>query len=312
MLITGNYHYIRESYDAPFPSIFGVTPASFENQLKQLKDIGKFVNQRELLENTEYIIRSNEKFLLVTFDDGLKEQYEVAKPILDRLNIEAIYFINSINHIEKRVSMVHQIQLVRSVYAPKKIVDEVEKIGVKLTREEMIKATKHYNYDSAEAAATKYLLNFKLNLGLRDQIVNQLFKSYFDEEKVLTELYMSNKQLKHLGEELALGNHTHSHLGLGIYDYNIINEEVKKTKNFLEKSTNQEIKTISYPYGSKEACADPVSAIAQSTGHKVGFTMHRDIAKEEDSYLLLNRFDCNDLPGGKNESLFRSISNINN
>ena len=35
MLIVSNYHYIRKSFEAPYKSIFGVTPKEFKSQLKE-------------------------------------------------------------------------------------------------------------------------------------------------------------------------------------------------------------------------------------------------------------------------------------
>ncbi|NEV93934.1 polysaccharide deacetylase family protein [Psychroflexus sp. YR1-1] len=275
----------------------------FKNQISLLSAYGQFVSQKDLLDNTEEIIRSDKKFLLLTFDDGLKEQYEIAKPILDQLGIPAIYFINSINHIEKKVSMVHKIQLVRSVMSPARLINEIQNYNIRFSKAEVQKAIKHYNYDSENAALTKYLLNFKLETSLRDQIIDKLFDEVFTEEDVADNLYMDINHLKTLGDEFSLGNHTHSHLALGLQTKETITEEINQTKEFLENTTHQEIVSISYPYGSREVCTQPVEEIARQTNHKLGFTMTRDYSKHEDSFLMLNRFDCNDVPGGKNEKM---------
>jgi peptidoglycan/xylan/chitin deacetylase (PgdA/CDA1 family) len=304
MLITSNYHYIKTSFEAKYPSIFGLTPDLFKHQLNQLTKIGTFVNQKQLLENREHIMRSDEKFLLVTFDDGFKEQFEIAKPILDDLKIPAIYFINSINHLEKKVSMVHKIQLLRSVASPEEITKEIENYDIRLNAQEYKKAITHYSYDTNQAAAIKYLLNFKLKITVRDKIITRLFDAYFNELEVVEGLYMTKKQLNILGAESSLGNHTHSHLGLGLYDAKTIYNEIKLTKKFLEDTSVQEIKTISYPYGSPEACMSPVADFAKKLNHEIGFTMNRGISQKEPSFLMLNRFSCSDLPGGKNEKLF--------
>ena len=58
--------------------------------------------------------------------------------------------------------------------------------------------------------------------------------------------------------------------------------------------------TISYPYGAKEACSSPVAETAAALGHKIGFTMERGNNVFGADKLLLKRFDCNDVVGGKN------------
>ncbi|HMK06210.1 MAG TPA: hypothetical protein VK476_01690, partial [Flavobacterium sp.] len=97
MLTVSNYHYIREDFSAPYPSIFGVTPQAFERQLLLLREMGTFIHPQDLINNADEILSSEQHFLLVTFDDGLKEQLTLAKPILDKLGIPALFFINSIN-----------------------------------------------------------------------------------------------------------------------------------------------------------------------------------------------------------------------
>jgi hypothetical protein len=75
---------------------------------------------------------------------------------------------------------------------------------------------------------------------------------------------------------------------------------LSKTRSYLEKLTKTKIVCVGYPYGSIEACAKPVSKLAKTLGHIVGFTMERGINMGDENKLLLKRFDCNDLPGGKN------------
>ena len=90
MLCVGNYHYIRTGFKAKYPSIFGFTPSQFKMQLENLSKYGEFISQPELLQKIEQPLQKN--YILITFDDGLKEQYEIAKPILDEMGIPFIFF----------------------------------------------------------------------------------------------------------------------------------------------------------------------------------------------------------------------------
>ena len=95
MLTVCNFHYIRTNFEKPYPSIFGVTPIEFDNQIKELKKIGEFISIDQLVNNIDEILVDTKNHLLITFDDGLKEQFELALPILEKNNIEALFFINS-------------------------------------------------------------------------------------------------------------------------------------------------------------------------------------------------------------------------
>lgn len=314
MLTVSNYHYIRTDFKTPYPSIFGVTPEAFKNQLIACQEIGEYIHPKDFLLNSEAIISSKDNYVMITFDDGLREQFQLAKPILDALDIPALFFVNSINFLEKKVSLVHKIHLLRSKIASKELLTALEashlQTTIVLTREEKKKAELHYNFDDSEAAQLKYILNFKLTVAQQSKVITNLFERYFDPVAVNKELYMDEKQLKILGAEEMLGSHAHSHLPLGYLSSEIINDELSKTKNYLEKLCNKEIDFISYPYGSLEACAKPVPEIAKSLGYKFGFTMERGINCGGEDELLLKRFDCNDLPLGKNEKVFNNANSL--
>lgn len=50
MLIAVNYHYIRERFDEPYPSIFGVTPSEFAQQLDALGAEATFVGASDIVD----------------------------------------------------------------------------------------------------------------------------------------------------------------------------------------------------------------------------------------------------------------------
>lgn len=304
MLTVSNYHYIREDFNAPFPSIFGVTPTCFENQIVLLNTTGQFITPDYLVNNIDFILASDDNYILITFDDGLKEQYETAKPILDKHNIKALYFINSINHIEKEVSLVHKIHLVRSQIKSAVLLEYIEKKlsnnNVKLSRTETEKAILHYNYDDTDSACLKYLLNFKLTSEQVKAVIDTLFYEKFDAENTLTSLYMNQKQLSELASKNMLGSHSHSHFALGLLPIEDIKNEMSKTIQFLNSFKKNDDLSISYPFGAKEACSSPVPETAALLGHKIGFTMERGSNAIDANKLLLKRFDCNDVIGGKN------------
>lgn len=297
MLIVTNYHYIREDFTTPYPSIFGLTPLQFRKQLEQLSDFGGFISQNELLDYRKKPLDKN--YFLISFDDGLKEQYELAKPILEAMGIPYIFFINTANFGNKKVSLVHKIHLVRSQLAPEKLLQKLQ--ANSLTKNEKKAALLHYNYDTEENAILKYFLNFKLSFEQQEDLIEPLFSTFFDEEELAEDLYFSEEMLQELHLKGVLASHSHRHLPLGRLASSEVKKEMENTQSFFMKTFGQRAKALSYPYGSRDSC-EGIGDILQETGFKLGFTMERaaNNSLHEDS-LLLARYDCNDLPGGKND-----------
>lgn len=302
MLTISNYHYIRENFNSNYPSIFGVTPDLFKKQLLLLKGKGDFISSNDLILNGDEIIKSKDNYYLITFDDGLKEQYNYALPILEELHIPVILFANSRNYQEKKVSAVHKIHLLRSMLSSKEFLSKINhQIDLNsISDADVEKAQSVYIYDDKETAVLKYLLNFKIDFKIQEVITNVVFKNYFNEDEVLNELYMSEKEIIHLSKRGFLGSHTHSHFPIGLLKDDEITFELEYSKLFFENLTNTKIETVAYPYGSPEACTSEVAKIAKKVGYKFGFTTTRGINNQNNNCLLLNRFDCNDMPGGKN------------
>ncbi len=296
-----NYHYIREDFSSAYPSIFGVTPAGFKRQLNQIKDVGDFISPSDFINSYKDIVASNDNFYFITFDDGLKEQFDLALPILDEFNIQAIFFANSLNSEQKKVSTVHKIHLLRSILPPNQILTELEQMKVKkLSDKEMGKALLCYRFDNVSSAELKYLLNFKIPLDLQESLINSIFKKFFDETEIVENLYMRKNQIQTLSDLNCLGSHSHSHYPLGRLEEDRIKFELVHSKEYFEKITKNPITMVAYPYGTADACTETVAEIAKKNGYLFGFTTKKGIVDKYQNNMLLNRFDCNDVIGGKN------------
>lgn len=301
MLSVSNYHYIRPIFDAKYPSIYGITPDDFRSQLLLLKNQGDFIEPNHLVVNLKEVLESNDNHYLITFDDGLKEQFEYALPILDELNIPAIFFVNSINHVEKKVSLAHKIHLARSVISSEIIYKElVDNTNRKLSQLEIKQAHQFYRFDNPQSAELKYFLNVLLDFATQEKFINGIFTLHFDEKEVLEKLYMSTNEIQQLIKRGFIGSHTHTHLPLGILDEQTVIYELETAKKYLEYLGGESINCVAYPYGTKEAATEEVGELAKQVGYKIGFTTKPGLNNESDNPLLLNRFDCNDLIGGKN------------
>ena len=306
MLIAVNFHYVRPSFDSRYPGIHGVTPAQFERQLILLSKAGSFVSPKQILSAVRGERELPGRSFIVTFDDGLKEQIQYAWPVLKRLGIPALFFVNTLPIELGGVSMVHKIQLLRAEVAPKlffqMLCEQAGRYGVDMALDvDQGKAVSQYPYDTAENASLKYLLNFTLASEERDKLIEGCFEEQFggQESAISRDLYMDVPQIAELGSHGCIGTHASQHLPLGLLTDKAIAENIAESLTTLKRWTGYRPFALSYPYGSKAACAPKVARMALSVGIEFAFTMERAGNPNLKQPLFLARFANNDLPGGK-------------
>jgi peptidoglycan/xylan/chitin deacetylase (PgdA/CDA1 family) len=319
LLIAVNYHYIRRDFRTPYSGIYGLTPEQFESQLLKLDAMGSFVSAGDIIQSLDGKKSLPDKAILITFDDGLREQYELALPVLDKLGIPAVLYINTQNIAECKVSLVHKIHLLLTNVPYEEYQAEILKQAAALFEKDLSmvdrpKAIEHYNYDEPERAVVKYFLNFCLSFEEQSEIIGLFFEKIFPgkEEVICDDLYLTEQQIKILSERGYLGSHSHRHIPLGLYTDEEIEKDISRSAEIIHSITGRRPLTISYPYGSREAAAESVLAIAGKSVFRFGFTMERAANVNFVAALGLSRFDCNDVPGGKSalfpdETFFESI-----
>lgn len=304
MIVGIGYHYVRPSFASPYPGIFGLTPAELRAQLELLAREGKFIGQDDLRRALAGEARLPENGWLVTFDDGLREQYEHALPVLDAMGIPAIFFANTLPLAERRPVLVHMTHLLRSQVAPTALGEAIKgiagELGISLGDVDGVRATTQYRYDTAEVAQLKYLLNFALPVEDRERVVDACFDRLlgWSGAEVCRELYMDRDQLKALASRDMLGSHAHSHRPLGTLEASQIEREIAASLDLLEEWTGVRVDSLAYPYGSREACAPLAGEIAAGLNIAMGFTMERAGIDGSSPRLFLPRCAPNDLPGG--------------
>ncbi len=311
MLLAVGYHYVRESANYPHPAIYPVRPAQLEAQLGELGRHFAFVSGDAILEAVHSGKPLPPRACLITFDDGLRCQYENALPVLDRLNVPALFFVCGRPLERGRALHVHRVHFVRANVAPGDIAAALRaratRAGVsrvEFDRQREI-ACRTYRYDEPEAALVKWYLNFGLERDEAERFVEALFGDLVDDEAAWCEAtYMGRSQVRDLAERRYLGHHTFDHLPLATLDEAQMHQQVTSNQRLLgEISGGLEIPFVSYPYGGENAVGRREAKFCQEVGLKLGFTVERAINATLEDPLLLARVDTNDAPGGKHPQI---------
>jgi peptidoglycan/xylan/chitin deacetylase (PgdA/CDA1 family) len=303
-LVAVNFHYVRPTFDDPHPGVHGCTPAAFEAQLRALGRAGAFVSLADVLAAVDGAPLPP-RAVLVTFDDGLREQAEHALPVLDRLGVPAAFFVNTAPIADGRVCTVHKLHLLRARIAPARLLAELEARAARMGAAfdmgaASIGASAQYRYDPPETARLKFVLNFGLDRATRDALVDGCFRDLVsdDERATADALYMDRGVLRELARRGWLGSHGHEHLPLAAVPIDDARADVAHALDHLERWTGVRPRAMSYPYGSRAACTPEAADVARAHGVRVAFTMERAANGDLRTPLLLARLDSNDAPGG--------------
>lgn len=300
------YHYVRDFSVTNYPRINGLDIVSFENQLKYFKKNFNLISMEEMI----YLNESNkalpENAMTLTFDDGYIDHFQYAFPILKKLKLTGAFYIPSKvieDHLVLDVNKIHfLLASLDESFLVKEIFNFLDKMRIQnnlKSNEDYFNLYKDngYHLDTPAVRFIKKMLQVGLPLDLRTNLVDELFKTYFDipETEFSKLLYMSLENMHEMiSEGMHIGSHAHSHVWLNSLNYDEQEIELKCSMDFLKKLKLKDNFTICYPYG---AYNNETVEISQKLGFKAGLTTKVGLAELDPSKMLsLSRFDTNDFP----------------
>ena len=295
MLLAVGYHYVADREPAEPRAIFPVTTAALAAQIELLAQSFELVSRDELVAAVAGESELPERACVLTFDDGLRCQLELALPVLERLGAPAIFFVPGLPLAEGRVLEVHKLHALRERVAD----DELRaRLPDDLPEVSQQDAQAHYRYDTPEAAELKFLLNIRLPADLRRKLVDELFAAEFPDEGAFADrLYMDTRQVAELEREhRAVGAHSYAHQPLATLSNGELEKDVKRVTQLLDEITGTKPLAFSYPYGTPETVDARAAQAVGEAGYRVAFTMRRTVNDSLAEPLLLARLDTNDAP----------------
>jgi len=305
------YHYIddEQKYKS---GIYPVSPERLSDQLDKIGKIFDFIGEKELVAAIEKKAVLPGKSCLVTFDDGLRCQYEKAIPILESKGIPAIFSVNTMPLSQEKACVVHKVHYLLAQISPDSLLNEVKKYHFELTGQNL-EIEKIFSglrkqegiYDEEPIFRLKLLINSWLDRNLSEKIINSIFKNFYgDESEFCRQWYMDKEQLLKIKESqlFSLGLHTASHIDFSALAKNEIAVDITDNFNYFKDELLMEaVSGISYPYGliSEAEINEKIKPTVVGFGIKYGLTTHKGINDNLNNPLFLKRFDANDVVGGK-------------
>jgi peptidoglycan/xylan/chitin deacetylase (PgdA/CDA1 family) len=248
------YHGLRTSsratVDIPFANLH-LTEDAFEAHCRLIADTCHPIDLTAFADAQVTERALPPRPVLVTFDDGYRSVFEMARPILRRYRIPAAVFVCSEPVKEQRLFW-------------------FDAVG-RAAGEEAVDAVRALPDDERRAAAGACEAKAAAGDPLAPMTPDQI------------------RQLA--DEGFAIGAHTASHAPLGISSPALQQEELESSRRTLESWTGQRVDALAYPWGAPRIDYTPQTvAIAERLGFTTAFTTKPDFARPNEPMLERSRF----------------------
>jgi peptidoglycan/xylan/chitin deacetylase (PgdA/CDA1 family) len=289
-LIVFTYHRIAEpGADLFYDPVISATPESFRAQVDCLSRSARILTLSEAIERIASPAPWREPAALVTFDDGYRDNFEIAAPILRDRGIPATFFLptafvesprlpwwDEVAYIIKQ-TRVRRLELCRgpdrtgngdaSASPPPLAID----LGA-----------------APRAAAIRAIIDTFLDETIRDErwFLERLAERAevdVDDEAMARALFTDWDQARRLtGPDtgLSVGSHGHSHHKLAGLDGDSQRRELVESKEILEDRLGREVVALAYPYGWPGTYTPQTKALAAGVGYRAAFASFEGINRQ--------------------------------
>lgn len=299
------YHYVRESLDASPPGVRPLLAGEFEAQLDWLEDNFRIIPANDFLVNLDRApTRGSKPLCLLTFDDGTRDQIEVAVPILRRRSLAATFFVLTWPPEDHRMPVTHALhwalgQPEDELWAKVRHFAKSKPRGADLlgSPEE---AAKIYHYETELRGLIKYAVNFAMSPDVAQAFMEELIESQgFDLNDLAEEWFLTSDQIQQLQSYgMEVGMHGCSHRSLSQIGVQGMAEEIAHSSVYLENLLGESPTWFACPFGGAQDGGEMavVHQACREAGVKAVITTQKGfVARGTDSYQI-PRFDCIDLP----------------
>lgn len=281
-LVVLAYHRIGDATDHWYDDeLYSATADGFRAQLLHLRRHVDLLSADALLDATRRgTLELRRPSALITFDDGYRDNCEVALPILRELGVPAVFFVAP-GYIDRpRLTWWDRVAY---------IVKRTERPSLALTYPEPL--TIDVRTDGRHAAIRQVLRAYKrtpdLDEGLFFARLEDAAGVPGSEVSGGADLFMTWDQVRTLvGAGMEVGAHTYDHPVLSRVAEDAQRHELSRSKQRIEEETGTPVRLMAYPVGGRDAFTTATQRIAAETGYRAAFSYYGGINRPGASALF--------------------------
>ena len=282
-LMVINYHRIGDSTMTNLdPGVFSTDSNGLDEQIKALRRRFTFISPSEALDVIDGTVTPKEPLLLLTFDDGYRDNLTQAYPVLASHGLKAIFFIVTsylespqIPWWDRLASLVRAIALTnRST-----IISLPNSKSLDISRHDLQGSIKqvleHYKAISStdQPVFEAKLQSLVIPDDPRDKALD--YSGLGGIRASDMDLMMTWEDLKALhAAGMTIGAHSHTHRILSSLDKASQNDEIRSSKRILESYLTSRVDFLAYPDGRRETFNSETMREAQEAGFRSAFSFY--------------------------------------
>ena len=268
-LVIFNYHRIRPDgrdkaglFD---DGVFGPTVSTFAQQVAWLRRQTRVLSEDELL----HIVQSGRVpdglSTMITFDDGYRDNFTLAFPVLQRLGVPALFFIPTESIEARRLGWWDIIAYL-----------------IKQTRESHFEMDGR-RFDLLRRPRSKIIRDMQRLMKLRPaQMTGSLVDRLATACKVsLPDVHLQDREImtwEHIRvlaqRGYGIGSHTHTHRVLATLSAEEQEDELRRSRSILDRQVGRRVHSIAYPVGGYQHFTRETQALAAQCGYRLGFSFN--------------------------------------
>jgi peptidoglycan/xylan/chitin deacetylase (PgdA/CDA1 family) len=260
-----NYHRIGNPADSPFdPNVFSCDQEHFAKQVAAIQSRFKVINSQELIYLLAQGKAPTEPLAMITFDDGYRDNYELAFPVLKAAKTSGVFFLPTSYIGSKFIPWWDE-----AAWLIKNSKNEVLQVPtwsevVVIDRQNLwrtVRSTLNNIKRDANTPLAEKLAQIRAACGceMPPDAGAKLFMSW-DEAREMSQGGMD------------IGSHAHSHEILSHLSVEQQRGELTRSKAILETQLNKTIDILAYPVGGRKSYTADTCKLAEECGYKVAFT----------------------------------------
>ncbi len=265
-LLVLNYHRLGPLVPTPFDEdVFGTQPDEFREHLLYLREHFDVVGLDDVHRMVDNPSTLNRPCVLITFDDGYHDNFDVALPILEELELPAVFFIpTGLIQSSRLPWWDHIAYSVKTTDCDTLTIDYPVPLALDLRQERRLDAIRRIQvaYKRADRIdASTFFEQLDRRLGVQ-----------VDPESLGRGLFMSWDQVRALRCcGMGIGAHTHTHPILSRLAEPDQWSELVESKRVLESELDEEVAALAYPVGGRKSFTGTTKRLAAEAGYRMAF-----------------------------------------